>query len=49
MATATITLKKGTTAEWTESKRVLDDGELGPETRQAVTESSESVTVRPSS
>ena len=25
MATATITLKKGTTAEWTESKRVLDD------------------------
>ena len=26
MATATITLKKGTTAEWTESKRVLDDG-----------------------
>lgn len=32
MATATITLKKGTTAEWTESKRVLDDGELGLET-----------------
>lgn len=32
MATATITLKKGTTAEWTESKRVLDDGELGFET-----------------
>ena len=31
MATATITLKKGTTAEWTESKRVLDDGELGLE------------------
>lgn len=30
--TATITLKKGTTAEWTESKRVLDDGELGLET-----------------
>ena len=32
MATATITLKKGTAAEWTESKRVLDDGELGLET-----------------
>ena len=32
MATATITLKKGTPAEWTESKRVLDDGELGLET-----------------
>ena len=32
MATATITLNKGTTAEWTESKRVLDDGELGLET-----------------
>ena len=32
MATATITLKKGTTAEWTESKRDLDDGELGLET-----------------
>ena len=32
MATATITIKKGTTAEWTESKRVLDDGELGLET-----------------
>lgn len=32
MATATITFKKGTTAEWTESKRVLDDGELGLET-----------------
>ena len=32
MATATITLKKGPTAEWTESKRVLDDGELGLET-----------------
>ncbi len=32
MATATITLKKGTTAEWTESQRVLDDGELGLET-----------------
>lgn len=31
MATATITLKKGTTAEWTEAKRVLDDGELGLE------------------
>lgn len=31
MATATITIKKGTTAEWTESKRVLDDGELGLE------------------
>lgn len=31
MATATITLKKGTTAEWTESRRVLDDGELGLE------------------
>lgn len=24
--------EKGTTAEWTESKRVLDDGELGLET-----------------
>lgn len=32
MATATITIKKGTTAEWTEAKRVLDDGELGLET-----------------
>lgn len=32
MATATITLKQGTTAEWTESKRVLDNGELGLET-----------------
>lgn len=32
MATATITIKKGTTAEWTESRRVLDDGELGLET-----------------
>ena len=31
MATATITLKKGTTAEWKESKRVLADGELGLE------------------
>lgn len=31
MATATITLKKGTTAEWTEAKRVLDDGEMGLE------------------
>ena len=31
MATATITIKKGTTAEWTESKRVIDDGELGLE------------------
>lgn len=31
MATATITIKKGTTAEWTESRRVLDDGELGLE------------------
>jgi len=31
MATATITLKQGTTAEWTESKRVLDSGELGLE------------------
>lgn len=31
MATATITIKKGTTEEWTESKRVLDDGELGLE------------------
>ena len=31
MATATITIKKVTTAEWTESKRVLDDGELGLE------------------
>ena len=32
MATATITLKKGTTAEWTESKRALEDGVLGLET-----------------
>lgn len=31
MATATITVKQGTTAEWTESKRVLDSGELGLE------------------
>ena len=31
MATATITIKKGTTAEWTDSHRVLDDGELGLE------------------
>lgn len=31
MATATIRIKKGTTAEWTESRRVLDDGELGLE------------------
>ena len=31
MATATITLKQGTTAEWTESRRVLDSGELGLE------------------
>lgn len=31
MATATIRIKKGTTAEWTESNRVLDDGELGIE------------------
>lgn len=31
MATATIRIKKGTTAEWTESHRVLDDGELGLE------------------
>ena len=28
---ATIRIKKGTTAEWTESHRVLDDGELGLE------------------
>ena len=35
MATATITIKKGTTAEWTESKRVLDDGELGLETTES--------------
>lgn len=31
MATATIRMKKGTTAEWTESHRVLDDGEAGLE------------------
>ena len=31
MATATIRIKKGTTAEWTESHRVLDVGELGLE------------------
>lgn len=31
MATATIRIKKGTTAEWTESRRALDDGELGLE------------------
>lgn len=31
MATATIRIKKGTTAEWIESHRVLDDGELGLE------------------
>lgn len=35
MATATITLKQGTTAEWTESGRVLDNGELGLETTAA--------------
>ena len=31
MATATIRIKKDTTANWTESGRVLDDGELGLE------------------
>ena len=31
MATATVRVKKGTTAEWIESHRVLDDGELGIE------------------
>lgn len=31
MATATIRIKKGTTAEWQASERVLDDGELGLE------------------
>lgn len=31
MATATIRIKKGTTAEWTASERVLDDGEMGLE------------------
>lgn len=31
MATATIRVKKGTTAEWTASERVLDDAELGLE------------------
>lgn len=31
MATATIRIKKGTTAEWIESHRVLDDGEMGLE------------------
>ena len=31
MATATIRIKKGTTEEWIESRRVLDDGELGIE------------------
>lgn len=32
MATATVRIKKGTTEEWTESQRVLDNGELGLET-----------------
>lgn len=31
MATTTFTIKKGTTAEWIESHRVLDDGEMGLE------------------
>ena len=31
MATATIRIKKDTTANWTASERVLDDGELGLE------------------
>lgn len=31
MATTTFTIKKGTTAEWIESRRVLDDGEMGLE------------------
>lgn len=31
MATATIRIKKGTTEEWTESRRVLDNGELALE------------------
>lgn len=31
MATSTIRIKKGTTAVWTSSGRVLDDGELGLE------------------
>lgn len=31
MATATIRIKKGTTEEWIESHRVLDDGEMGLE------------------
>lgn len=31
MATATIRIKKDTTENWTESGRVLDDGELGLE------------------
>lgn len=31
MATATVRYKKGTTAEWIESHRVLDDGEPGLE------------------
>ena len=31
MATATITIKKDTTANWTNAHRVLDDGELGLE------------------
>ena len=31
MATATVRVKKGTTAEWIESRRVLDDGEMGLE------------------
>lgn len=31
MATATIRIKKDTTANWTASQRVLDDGEMGLE------------------
>ena len=31
MATATIRIKKDTTENWTDSNRVLDDGELGLE------------------
>ena len=31
MATATVRVKKGTTAEWIESRRVLDDGDMGLE------------------
>lgn len=35
MATSTITIKKDTTDNWTNSHRVLDDGELGLEITEA--------------